>query len=141
MRNTAIALAALLFAGPLMAQTDRQPSSTKPDYSRPALIHILNTEDTTPPPEPQVEFPFGAVQGRAIGTRWLIGYLPFLMPLSGSVNTGRGFGSDFPNPFVLTNTEYAYTSRTWRDRRAMSKELRRIESEEKKRAKVKVNPE
>jgi hypothetical protein len=141
MRTTAVTLAALLFAGPLVAQTNQQAASNKPNYSRPALIHILSTEDTTAQEQPRVEFPIGAVQGHAIGTRWLIGYLPFLMPLSGSVNTGRGFGSDFPNPFALTHTEYAYTSRTWRDRRALSKELRRIESEEKKRAQVKVNPE
>ncbi|HEX7192258.1 MAG TPA: hypothetical protein VF381_11890 [Thermoanaerobaculia bacterium] len=127
----------MLFAGTLTAQqTTQQP----PDYTRPTLLRIL-TVDQPDQPERRVEFPFGAVQIEGRNTRWLIGYLPFLMPLSGSVNTGRGLGSNFPDPFALTHTEIAYTSRTWRDSRAMSREMRRIESEEKKRAKVKVNPE
>jgi hypothetical protein len=131
------ALAALLFAGTLMAQ---ESSTTSPDYSRPTLLRILSV-DHTAQEERRVDFPFGAVRIEGRSTRWLIGYLPFLMPLSGSVNTGRGLGSNFPDPFALTNTQLAYGPRTWRDQRAMSRELRRIESEEKKRAKIKVNPE
>jgi hypothetical protein len=142
MRPTAIAFAALLLAGSLLAQTDAQPEpAQKPDYSRPNLIRILHAEDTPPEAPRRIEFPFGAIQIRGFGTRWLIGYLPFLMPLSGSVNNGRGLGSNFPNPFALTGTEIPYTARSWHDQRAMSRELRRIESEERKRAKVKVNPE
>jgi hypothetical protein len=126
----------LLFAGALLAQDDPTP----PDYSRPTLLRIL-TVDHTAQEERRVDYPFGAVRIEGRTTRWLIGYLPFLMPLSGSVNTGRGLGSNFPDPFALTNTQLAYGPRTWRDQRAMSRELRRIESEEKKRAKIKVNPE
>lgn len=137
MRTTVSALAALLIAGTLTAQ---QTTPQPPDYSRPALLRILSVDQ----PEQQqrkVEYPFGAIHIEGRSTRWLIGYLPFLMPLSGSVPTGRGFGSDFPNPFVLTHTDYPYTPRTWGDNRAMSRELRRINAEERKRAKVKVNPE
>lgn len=137
MRTTVLALAALLFSGTLMAQ---QTTSQVPDYSRPTLLRILSDE----PPEQlerKVDFPFGAVRIEGRNTRWLIGYLPFLMPLSGSVPTGRGLGSDFPNPFALTHTEIAYTSRTWRDNRTMSRELKRIESEERKRAKVSIKTE
>lgn len=136
MRTTVFALAALLFSGTLMAQ---QTASQPPDYSRPTLLRILSDQ-----PEQEgrkVEYPFGAITIEGRSTRWLIGYLPFLMPLSGSVPTGRGLGSDFPNPFVLTHTDFPYTPRSWRDNRAMSRELRRIESEERKRAKVKVNTE
>jgi len=136
MRTTVLTLAAFLLAGALMAQ---QNPPQPPDYSRPTLLRIL--ADQPEQQERKVEYPFGAIQIEGRSTRWLIGYLPFLMPLSGSVPTGRGFGSDFPNPFVLTHTDYAFTPRTWRDNRAMSRELRRIESEERKRAKVKVNPE
>jgi hypothetical protein len=138
MRTTVVTLGAFLFAGALMAQQQNPPQP--PDYSRPTLLRILSV-DQPEQQERKVEYPFGAIQIDGRNTRWLIGYLPFLMPLSGSVPTGRGFGSDFPNPFVLTHTEYAFTPRTWRDNRAMSRELRRIESEERKRAKVKVTPE
>ena len=137
MRTTVLALGALLFTGTLMAQ---QNSPQPPDYSRPTLLKILAV-DQAQPEQRRVEYPFGAVQIEGRSTRWLIGYLPFLMPLSGSVPTGRGLGSDFPNPFVLTHTDFPMTPRTWRDNRAMSRELRRIEAEERKRAKVKVNPE
>ena len=136
MRTTVFALAALLTAGTLMAQ---QTTSQPPDYSRPTLLRILS--DQPEQQERKVEYPFGAVRIEGRSTRWLIGYLPFLMPLSGSVPTGRGLGSDFPNPFVLTHTDYPMTPRAWRDNRAMSRELRRIESEERKRAKVKVSTE
>ena len=137
MRTTLLTLGALFFAGALIAQ---QPASQPPDYSRPTLLRILAV-DQPQQEERKVEYPFGAVRIEGRSTRWLIGYLPFLMPLSGSVPTGRGLGSDFPNPFALTHTDYPFTPRTWRDNRAMSRELRRIESEERKRAKVKVNPE
>lgn len=136
MRTTLFAFGALLFAGTLMAQQNPQP----PDYSRTTLLRILSV-NAADQQERRVEYPFGAIQIEGRNTRWLIGYLPFLMPLSGSVPTGRGLGSDFPNPFVLTHTDYPYTPRTGRDNRAMSRELRRIESEERKRAKVKVSSE
>lgn len=137
MKRTVFALAALFFAGTLTAQ---QAPATTPDYSRPTLLRILSV-DHTAQEDRRVEYPFGAVRVEGRSTRWLIGYLPFLMPLSGSVNTGRGLGSDFPDPFALTHTQVAYGPRTWRDQRAMSRELRRIESEERKRAKIKVTPE
>jgi hypothetical protein len=129
-------LGALLFASALMAQEN----PPQPDYSRTTLLRILSV-DQPEQPERKVEYPFGAIRIEGRSTRWLLGYLPFLQPLSGSVPTGRGLGSDFPNPFVLTHTDYPFTPRTWRDNRAMSRELRRIESEERKRAKVKVTPE
>ena len=136
MRTTFLTLGALLFASALMAQQNPPP----PDYSRTTLLRILSV-DQPEEPERKVDYPFGAIRIEGRSTRWLLGYLPFLQPLSGSVPTGRGLGSDFPNPFVLTHTDYPFTPRTWRDNRAMSRELRRIESEEQKRAKVKVNPE
>jgi hypothetical protein len=137
MRTTILTIGTLLFAGALMAQ---QNPPQAPDYSRPTLLRILN-DDQPEQVQRTVEYPFGAVTIEGRNTRWLIGYLPFLMPLSGSVPTGRGLGSDIPNPFVLTHTEYAYSPRTWRDNRAMSRELRRIDSEERKRAKVRVSTE
>ena len=137
MRTTVFAFAALLFAGALSAQQTTTPQP--PDYSRPALLRIIASQPEQP--ERRVEYPFGAVRIDGRSTRWLIGYLPFLMPLSGSVPTGRGFGSDFPNPFVLTHTDFPYTPRTWGNNRAMSRELKRIEAEERKRARVKVTTE
>ena len=137
MRTTLLVLGAVLFAGTLVAQ---QNPPQPPDYSRNTLLRILSV-DQREQQERKVEYPFGAIQIEGRTTRWLLGYLPLLAPLSGSVPTGRGLGSDFPNPFVLTHTDYPFTPRTWRDNRAMSRELRRIEFEERKRAKVKVNPE
>jgi hypothetical protein len=137
MRTTLLTLGALLLAGTLTAQ---QNPPQPPDYSRTTLLRILSV-DQQEQQERKVEYPFGAIQIQGRSTRWLLGYLPFLQPLSGSVPTGRGLGSDFPNPFVLTHTDYPFTPRTWRDNRAMSRELRRIESEERKRAKVKVSSE
>ena len=93
-----------------MATEEEQPNASKPDYSRPTLIRILSVNEAPPKPEPRVEFPFGAINVRALGTRWMLGYLPFMMPLSGSVNTGRGLGSNFPNPFALTHTVRADAS-------------------------------
>jgi hypothetical protein len=141
MRTAAFAFAALLFAGASSAQqaTAQQTTPQPPDYSRPALLRVF--ADQPEQPERRVEYPFGAVTIEGRTTRWLIGYLPFLMPLSGSVNTGRGFGSNVPNPFALTHTDFPYTPRTGRDTRGMSRELRRIESEERKRAKVSATPE
>jgi hypothetical protein len=140
MRTPALAIVALFIAAGLQAQT-AQPNASKPDYSRPTLIRILNVNDQPPEPERRVEFPFGAINVTGLNTRWLIGYLPFFMPLSGSVNTGRGLGSNFPDPFALTHTQIPYSPRIGRDQRAMSRELRRINDEEKKRARVKVTPE
>ena len=73
MRTTVFALSALLFAATLTAQQT-------PDYSRPTLLRIL--ADQPEQQERKVEYPFGAIQIDGRTTRWLIGYLPLLAPLS-----------------------------------------------------------
>lgn len=128
----------LLSVAPVAAAQTRDPEV--PDYSRPALVRILSAGARSQT-EPPIEFHFGSVKFRTLGTRWQIAWLPVLMPFSGSFNTGRGIGSNFPNPFVLTGTEIPQTARTWRDERAMSGELQRIEREERKRAHVGTQPD
>ena len=132
-------LAALLATSALAQEEDNQTNAPKPDYSRPTLIRVLSANVGEPKHESSIHFDIGSVTFHALGTTWRINYLPLMVPLSGSFSRGRGLGSDVPNAFELTNTELAYTPRTWRDDRALSKELQRIEKSE--RAKIKVNPE
>ena len=142
MRTAALMAVLVLVASQALAQDSPAP---KPDYSRPTLIRILSGIEAPPEVEKAIRFHFGSVEFRALGTRWRIAYLPIMMPFSGSVNYGRGLGSNFPDPFVLTGTEIPQTARTWRDQRALSGELRRIERTQREREKIdatlKVNPQ
>ncbi len=123
------------------AAQEKTPASP-PDYSREKLIQIFANEPETKPVEKRVQFDFGFIDWRALGMRWRIGYLPFLVPLAGS-EPWRYNGSmgAFPDPFELTHTEIASPPRTWKQMRDMSAEMKRIEKTEKARAKVVVNPE
>ena len=139
MRKPWLLVLMILSATTVFAQSsdDELSPATRPDFSKPSLLRLLS-EMPPSKPDPAVAFEFGAVDVRALGTRWKIGYLPFLMPLSGSVNYGRGIGNDFPDPFALTGTVIPWTARSWRDQRALSSELRRIERTERERTKVKA---
>jgi hypothetical protein len=132
--KTASLIAALFFVPGIVTAQEAVPA--QPDFSREKLIEIFAGIPTPPEQEKNIHFHLGSVEFKALGTRWRIAYIPFMMPFSGSVNYGRVMGSDFPDPFALTGTEIAYTPRTWRDQRAMSSELRRIERSERQRAKV-----
>jgi hypothetical protein len=137
MRKLFITAVAALFATSAFAQQDNQ-NPAKPDYSRPTLLRVLSA-DNDQPPHSAIEFDVGTVTFHTLGTTWQFDYLPFHAPFQGSVNRGRGFGSDMPNAFALTGTEMPFTPRTWREGRAMSEEMKRIERSE--RAKVRVKPE
>ena len=145
MRIASLLVVLLLAAASLPGQTDPDQTPPIPDYSRPNLLRLLSNTVPEPEHDKAIQFHFGSIEFKALGTRWRIAYLPIMMPFSGSVNYGRGLGSNFPNAFVLTGTEIPYTPRTWRDQRAMSNELRRIERTEREKEKVnatiKVNPE
>jgi len=140
MRFTPLALAILLaFAAAAPAQTvDDGRQAPPPDYSREKLREIFSHTEEPPNPTGNLEFTAGAVFFKALGMRWRINYLPFLAPLPGSFRTTTGYNVD---PFALTGTEIAQTPRTFAARRAISKEMKRIERTEKeKRAKVVVRP-
>lgn len=148
MRIATLLIVLFLAAAAASAQTQVPPAdkpAPAPDYSRPTLIRLLSNMPEEPERDTGIHFRFGSVEFRALGTRWRIAYLPIMMPFSGSVNYGRGMGSNFPSPFILTGTEIPYTGRSWRDNRAMSSELRRIVRTEREREKVdatiKVNPQ
>src|SRR5260370_25302109 len=101
MRTIAIALASTLVAGVVLAQ-DALKSQPTPDYSRPTLMRIFVTDEQIA--QPRFDFDVGQVTYRRHGLNLILGYLPFLAPLPGSVPTTTRQAVD---PFALTHTEYA----------------------------------
>jgi hypothetical protein len=134
MKVATTVLFVLLLASPILAQ-ETAPSA--PDYSKDTLLRLFAEGEERPERERNVKWSFGRVEFKALGMRWRIGYLPFLVPLPGSYMDTTGWG--LPDPFLLTGTEIATTPRTFRDRRAMSAEMKRIDRLT-KRATVKVEP-
>ena len=133
----------LALARSVTAQDAPAQTTTAPDYSRDKLIEIFANDPVVERAEPNMKFRLGAVEFKALNMRWRISYLPFLMPLSGSIpwRSNSAFGS-LPDPFALTGTEIASPPRTWKQTRDMNSELKRIERTEKeKRAKVVANPD
>ena len=134
MKASTTVLFVLLLTSPVLAQ-ETPPSA--PDYSKDTLLRLFAEGEERPEREQNVKWSFGQVEFRAMGMRWRIGYLPFLVPLPGSYMDTTGW--DLPDPFLLTGTEIATTPRTFRDRRAMNAEMKRIDRLT-KRATVKVEP-
>lgn len=127
MKTTALILALALV--PLAA-----PAET-PDYSRESLLRLFADAPEREDPEAQIQYDIGTISFRALGSRWKIAYLPFLMPLAGSRLTTN---KDWADPFLLTGTQYASPPRTWSRSREMNAELRGIEKRLRKSAKVTV---
>ncbi|HUP49421.1 MAG TPA: hypothetical protein VNA04_11590 [Thermoanaerobaculia bacterium] len=138
MRTTALILTLLLTAT-AAAQEEEQAQEPPPDYSRDTLLRIFADNPEREEEEQRVRVRLGVVDIRAAGMRWRVGYLPFYMPLHGSMPWLNGHR--WPDPFILTGTEIAHTSRTWRDQRAMSAELRRLERRLRQTSTVTVKPE
>ena len=134
MRATVLILSILM-----VSSVAAQETSPEPDYSRDTLLEIFMNTPEREETEPRVRVSFGAIEFRAIGARWKIGYLPFFMPLPGSMPWVNG--QRWPDPFALTGTEIARPPRTWRDQRALSSELRRIERRIRETSTVQVTPE
>lgn len=132
MRNAILGLLLLLVTASLFAQQEVQP-----DYSRDNLQRL--TADVPEPPErePRVQFGFGTVSFRALGTSWRFNYLPIMAPLAGTAMTTS---RQTPDAFSLLGTPIAETPRTFRDRREMNAERRRIERILSGTADVKVRP-
>jgi hypothetical protein len=136
MRRLIFSALLIFFTGTALAQEEPAPP---PDYSRDTLFQIFANEVERGETERRFKHEFGAVSFRALGMRWRIGYLPFLMPMPGSRPWIQG--ERWPDPFLLTGTQIASPPRTWRHQREMSAELRRIEKRLKETAIVKVKPE
>lgn len=134
MKASTTVLFVLLLASPMLAQ---ETTSSAPDYSKDTLLRLFAEGEERAAGERNVTWSFGQVEFKAMGMRWKIGYLPFLVPLPGSYMDTTGW--DLPDPFLLTRTEIATTPRTFRDRRAMSAEMKRIDRLT-RRATVKVEP-
>lgn len=122
MRARATVLAILLTSAALGQAGEAPPEPVKPDYSRPTLLRLLEDQRQDEVRHQRVRFVFGAVELRALGTRWRFNYLP-MAPLSGSqVRVTQ----QMPDPFLLTGTEFATPERAWRTRREIDMELKRI---------------
>ena len=138
MKATATVFVILLAAtGALAQSTDDE----RRDYSKDTIIRL--TADIPEPPEhePRMVFHVGAVDFKALGTRWRFNFLPFMAPLSG---TRFGVTQEWPDPFALTGTAIATPPRAFRTRRQMNAELRRIDRvtrPKKPKATVKVTTE
>ena len=140
MLRTALTLALLLTALTVTGQeTEPEQAAPKPDFSRDTLVRLFSEDIEREKVERRVEFGFGYVDFKALGMRWRVGYLPIMAPMQGSQPWLNG--DRWPDPFALTRTEIASPPRTWRQSRAMSAELRRIEKRLKSTATVKVKPD
>jgi hypothetical protein len=137
MRSAILMVLALLVSANVLAQ--QQFREEQPDYSRDTLLRLFADNPEREDVEPRFKHQFGAIEFRTKNIRWRVGYLPFFLPLHGSVPWDHD--QRWPDPFVLTGTEIAHTSRTWRDRRAMTSEMRRIERKVRESAVVRVSPE
>jgi hypothetical protein len=126
MRRFVVAFTLLLLAMPVLAG-----DASRPDYSADALRQILISTGDDPPaiPAPNDRFHagLGFVGMTAFGIDWKFYYLPMLMPFSGSVRYSDP-SSMWPDPFALTQTQFAETPRNWRNNREVSKERKRIEN-------------
>lgn len=121
------------------AAAQQQFNDSQPDYSRETLLRLFAENPEREDANARFRHRFGAIEFQTRGVRWRVGYLPFFLPLHGSMPWVNGHR--WPDPFILTNTEIAHTPRTWRDQRAMSAELRRIERRLRDSATIRVQPE
>jgi hypothetical protein len=114
-------------------------AETSPDYSRDTLLRLFADNPDREESDPRVKVHFGAIDFRFAGMQWRIGYLPFFVPLQGSqpwLHQDR-----WPDPFILTGTQVAYGPRTWRDQRALTSEVRKLERRLRESSSVVVKPD
>jgi len=137
MRPAILLIISLLVTGSALAQ--QQFREEPPDFSRDTLLRLFAENPEREEVEPRFRHEIGMIEFRTRNIRWRVGYLPFFLPLHGSQPWDHN--QRWPDPFILTGTEIAHTSRTWRDRRAMSSELRRIDRKVRESAIVRVQPD
>jgi len=128
MRASATILALLLLTASATAQDTQAPTR---DYSKDTLLRLF-VKAAKQEGENPIRYRRGAVEFTALGTSWRFNYLP-MMAMQGTLS---GVSMELPDPFALTGTAIATSPRSWRTRREVSLELKRIEKLE--RAKIKV---
>lgn len=128
MRAGTTILAFLLVTASAAAQDTQAPVR---DYSKDRLLRLF-AEAAKQESENPIRYRRGAIEFRALGTSWRFNYLP-MMAMHGTMN---GVTMELPDPFALTGTAIATAPRSWRTRREVNAELKRIEKTE--RAKIKV---
>ena len=138
MRPAILIIFATLLSGSALAQ-QQQFREKQPDFSRDTLLRLFAENPDREEAEPRFRHEIGRIEFTTRNIRWRVGYLPFFLPLHGSQPWDQD--QRWPDPFILTGTEIAHTARTWRDRRAMSSELRRIDRKVRESAVVRVSPE
>lgn len=129
MRASGMILALLLVTATAVAQ---DAPATR-DYSKDTLQRLF-ADAAQQEGENPIRRTRGAIEFNAFGTSWRVNYLPHLM--MAMHGTRQGINNEIPDPFALTGTQIATSPRSWRTRREINRELRRIEATE--RAKVRV---
>jgi hypothetical protein len=127
MRSPVFALVSLLIASAILAD---EPTTTKPDYSREALLHFVASNDIKISPLPdhlppgRIQWHLGWMEFRALGMQWRIFYLPMAVPLAGS---GLQNAANIPNPLEMTGTPFPPSPQLSPDRSAaVDRELKRV---------------
>jgi hypothetical protein len=115
----------------MLATSAMFAEEAKPDYSRPTLLRIVVEQEREQQRAIRIEG--GTVTFRALGARWR--FMPIMLPFIGTRFTTT---REWPDAFSLTGTQFATTPRSFRTRRELNKELRRIEKITKPKATVKV---
>lgn len=139
--KTTLAVVVLLITAVTAAAQQQAPPAVPPETTPPKIdaspdsLMKLLADHEAPKPSERVDVHFGAIDVRAFGTRFRIGYLPFAMPFVGS---RFSITKEWPDAFSVLGTPIAMTPRQFARSRAMTYELRRIEKLEKVKATVKV---
>ena len=139
MRSLTLGATLLLIASATFAQ--EQTTTTRPDYSRDALLRFAARNEIKMSPLPdhlppgRIQWHFGWMEFRGLGLDWRIFYLPIVVPLAGS---GIQNVAKVPNALELTGTPFASGPEIFRDRPAsVNREVKRVLKLERQ-AKVKV---
>jgi hypothetical protein len=126
-RFLVLAFASLLIASAMLAD---EPTTTRPDYSREALLHLVASNDIRMSPLPdhlppgRIQWHLGWAEFRALGMHWRIFYLPIVVPLAGS---GMQNAANVPNPLEMTGTPFPASPQLFPDRTAaVDRELKRV---------------
>lgn len=122
---------ALLFTSTAIAQ---EPSIPAAAWTRDGMARVLSA-NADPDTTPALQWGFGYLDLRALGTRWRMAYLPVARPFSGA---DIGITREWPDPFALTRTDFPMTPRTYRDARHYDPELARIIDSDRARMSLRV---
>ena len=118
------------FVATVTSAAAQETQSTRPDYSRDALLHFVARNEIKMSPLPdhlppgRIQWHFGWMEFRGLGMDWRIVYLPIALPLAGSGlnNTGR-----VPNPIEMASAPIAGNTDVFAERSAsVNREMKRV---------------